>query len=49
MVKVTNVVKNEIKIYRFKREGPRVIKIDPGSIYNRNKLLRGVYKIEILD
>lgn len=49
MVKVTNVIKNEIKIYRSKREAARNIKVDPSSIYSRNKLLRGIYKIEILD
>lgn len=48
-VKVTNVINNETKIYRSKREAARDIKADSSSIYNRNKLLRGIYKIEILD
>lgn len=48
-IKITNVIKNEIKIYRFKREEARSIKTNPSYIYNRNKPLRNIYKIEILD
>lgn len=48
-VKITNVMKNEVVIYRSKREAGRVLKADPTCFYNRNKLFRGIYKIEILD
>jgi NUMOD1 domain len=48
-VKITNVIKNETKIYRSKREAARDLKADSSSIYNRNKLWIGIYKIEILD
>jgi len=48
-VKIINVIKNEINSYRSKREAAKDIKADSNSIYNRNKLLRGIYKIEILD
>lgn len=48
-VKITNVMKNEVVIYRSKREAGRVLNADPTCFYSRNKLFRGIYKIEILD
>ena len=48
-VKITDTIKNEIQIYRSKREAARNLKADPSSMYNRDKLFRGIYKIEILD
>jgi len=51
MVRVTNVKSKEINLYRSKREAGRYLKVDYSSFYNRDKdkLFRGMYKIEILE
>lgn len=48
-VRVTNVINKEVIMYRSKREAARCLKADPASIYSRNRLFRGIYKIEMLD
>jgi len=48
-VKVINVINKEVIFYRSKREAARCLKADPASIYSRDKLFRGIYKIEVLE
>jgi len=49
IVRVTNIFNKETILYRSKREAARSLKADPASFYNRNKLFRGLYKIEVLE
>ena len=49
MIRVTNTINKEVILYRSKREAARYLKADPTSFYNRDKLFRGIYKIEVLE
>jgi len=48
---ITNVMSKEVVVYRFKREVVKYLKADYSSFYNRDKdkLFRGLYKIEVLE
>ena len=47
-VKITNIKTKESIVYLSKRQAARVLQADPASFYVRNKLFRGIYKIELL-
>jgi hypothetical protein len=47
-VKIINTITKEIDYYRSKKEAAKILKADVKSIYNRDKLFRGIYKIEII-
>ena len=51
MVKIINIINKEVILYRSKREAGRYLKADYSSFYNRDKdkLFRGIYKIEVLE
>jgi hypothetical protein len=48
-VKILNTISKEIVILRSKKEAAKYLKADPASICNREKLFRGIYKIELLE
>jgi len=45
---ITNTITKEINYYKSKKEAAIILKADVKSIYNRDKLFRGIYKIEII-
>jgi len=48
LVKITDVSTGKIYLFQSKREASRILKIDFKSIYERDKLFKNKYKIEII-
>jgi len=44
-IRIINTKTGEINTYRSKKEAADALNADPASIYNRDKLFRGIYKI----
>lgn len=44
-IRIINIKTGEINIFRYKKEAADILNADPASIYNRDRLFRGIYKI----